>query len=90
MIDVERTSYLKRKLESMKPSTSQPSEDSKEKAANFISGLLTALLRTSFFYFAQYIIISKYQLGNTFAFWEVLILYWALGSFTALFKSSGK
>ena len=90
MIDVERTSYLKRKLESMKPSTNQPSKDSKEKAANFISGLLTALLRTSFLYFSQYILVNKYQLGSPFAFWEVLVLYWGLGSFTALFKPSSK
>ncbi len=90
MIDVERTSYLKRKLESMKPSTNQPSEDSKEKVANFISGLLTALLRAAFLFFSQYILINKYQLGSTFAFWEVLVLYWGLGSITALFKSTGK
>jgi len=88
MLDIEKTNSLKRKLESMKSSDKPALEESRKKIEKGISSLLTIILRVTFIYFAQSIIFQRYSLGAPFAYWETFIVYWGLGAFIGLFKTS--
>ncbi len=91
MVDQERTSFLKKKLESMKESKGDAIEEGKTSAISTINSLLTIAFRVTFIYFAQSILLTRYPaLGLPFGFWDVVILYFGIGSFMTLFRTEKK
>ena len=81
MIDIEKTDFLRKRLQKEKPGTESPSLDS-SKGSNSLSFLLIVIARYFAFYGMQWLILTK-MVTAPFSMLETIIIYFGIISIFA-------
>jgi hypothetical protein len=86
MIDFEKTNALRDRLNPLK---ANEEGDSKAKTAEGIYFLFIFSLKLLFFYLSQDIILEKMNIVPM-LWWESIIVYFGIGAFVSIFKTTKK